>query len=1531
MSDFTLPLPRRKRGGILKKDDNNTVIGVPFENASTAAPPSLNRAKRRVSFAPEATMTTFENLTPLRNFAQTQDRGHVAQTSFGGFSKPGFGAVVDWKEERERVREEKGRGLVRDKARDQSKTGDSARDKLRESTVSRDSRDSRDRQSLSTIFGNFRPSRDSFAASESFSESREFEGSINLSRDQSVRGTPGTGNVVKTSFKELFQRAMSKSRESGARDSLLIGTSSRDRNSILGHVTSTHTLVEEDETGGEVDMELTEVALRDKSGLTEMGGMGGGSSRGEGSRSREEARSREETRARDGSRENNNSHDSNIYPVNSTDTSLAASPVKMEDDGMDFTNVPRAGSRDQEGVARDSFGSRGSSSRDSGEMDFTNVTLARDIAEAGVGAGEMDFTNVGVSRGEDTGSRGDTVSRDRTGLSRISEHDSDSMEYTSVSIPSVARIVSEEVLVRSGLSPGGSPRVREVGKESMDFTNVPRSNRTTERTTEGSGNRGTEGNEGNGGTEGGTFAIPSTRATPARPIASARGVGTPRPSLNREEDMSFTQTNVRGGDMSFTNVPGRSGTTADTPRGVKRRRVDEGEMEFTEVDVVRGDMSAMDSVPETIGARDTSGMDFTVPVPAVSAPVTAADTSGMDFTGPVVPDAMDDGMDFTRPVERVEEAEEGVNMSFTRPVTSVQDTDMSFTRPVDVPQQMDMSFTRPVTVQEEQEVEMSFTRPVEVPQETENDNMSFTRPIDAPQDDNMSFTRPVEVPQDDNMSFTRPVDLPQDDNMSFTRPVDVPGEREEGNMSFTRPVDVPQDTDMSFTRPVDVQDGDMSFTNTNVTRSSATGTGMDFTRPVPGGVQVGGIEIGGVEVGGDGARLSRDRRTSRRTSRDDHSDYEFTTFGQQLDSSTRLVMRDGDMEKSLEEPLEEPPTEDVESHMSSTSSHVPSSHMTSNHMTSNPSHVPRASLSRATHTTVPLASTPDRIRPLSAIAETTEREDSAGSQTSSFRYPSNVNSGLTVAPNSGTFGTQFSFSTPATTNQQSTPGKRPFSELSRDETTPDKSREDESLDPTAPMSLRHRFELLSTPRKVKVKRGGVGAGSTRIGASVSRDSRSVLTRVGDFGSPAIPSDSLTMTKFLQMIDMQFMDDFLLPGKRQPNADVSQCSLSQYLVHSYLHPHVQLYSWAVEHLRKDIEVRSANFAQLDQETLNDVPPIFVDYTSADSGVKLLLNKQFALDKQYYRVEARKSWYQWRKSISMDLYKRLATNRDLLRSDLSIIDRDSETVSTQVADLKQALDTANSHLTQLKNLSTDVELKRQVCSELQDVQHELLPLVDKLEQVNQTVVELESEVSQEVQKQDEIKTQLMEQQKRLLDNRHIDFREIEQLQEKLKKTEQKKGLKLVKFETNGDAVFESRDLTLTVSRESHLVVSISARSSLSGDKCAAVKLLSLGQKTVAGVTADWSRVNQFYSALDDILLTFNSRYQVTSSGQFELFIKLLTHKGQSRTDIQVRFPFAEIVNYPNMAGCHVTSKCVYGVSSGVSFTTFDSCLEVLLSVK
>lgn len=1322
-------------------------------------------------------MTTFENLTPLRNFVNAE-KGQT--TSFGGFSKPGFG-VVDWKEERERVREEK-----RDrkgKSRDTTGTAGLSRDQV---GPSRDPPPSvtRDRQSLSTIFGNFRPSRDSFAGTNtgaagesfSFSESRDMD----ASRDLTNLTQP------KTSFKELFQRAMSKSRESGARDSLLLGVS-RDRNSILGnHVTGT--LVEEDEEG-EVEMELTEVqqaGLRQQSGLRNL-----------------VERSREE-------------EDQSRVP-------LSASPVKAEqedDDGMDFTNVPKAsgGSRDVGESARDSLESRdgGGSARDSLEsrdsnasvgMDFTNVSLARDMAAVSDTSRDMDFTNVPRSRA----------------LSRISEHDSDGMDYT---VPSVARIVSEETLIRSGLSPGGSPRVRDVGGVTMDFTNVARAVAVS-------------GRDSRPPSVGFEFAVPSRRVETQD--VSSRG-----------EDMSFT--NVPGGsgevemefavpgssqEMSFTNVPRAErrssessvrSESSDTPRGIKRRRVDEEDMDFTGVQNVTGDMSF--TGVQRVG--DASGMDFTVPVQ--TARPTVGDTS-MDFTAPVtVPRPDTSVMDFTVPVQ-----------TQSRPrVSAVHDTSMEFTHPVTTrPDTSVMDFTHPVTARPDSSV-MDFTHPIS---RADTSVMDFTRPVeaaDAEQDDGMDFTRPVEHAETE-----------QDDGMDFTHPVAVP--RDTSGMDFTRPVEAHQDDEdgMEFTRPIDTD-------YSSVTRSTATG--MDFTRPVPGGVEVGSIQQ---------ARLSRDR-TSR-----DYSDYEFTTFGQQLDSSTRLLSRDMradeiDMERSLEEPLEEPPVE-------------------RDHVTDSPSQ--------------------SRERPLSTIAETTEREDSAGNH-------GNRRSSKHVI--SGTFGSQY---TPGT------PGKRPFSELSRDDQEDvSRSREDESaeMDLTEPMSLKHRFELLSTPRKVKTKRAGVAV-SRDVAASVSRD-------VAASGSRAFSRDSvvrgshdpssLTMTQFLNMIDMQFMDNFLLPGKRPSKP--SNTPLSQYLVNSYLHPHVQLYSWAVEHLRKDIEVRSANFAELDLETLNDVPPIFVDYTSADSGVKLLLNKQFALDKQYYRVEARKSWYEWRKSISMDLYKRLATNRDLLRSDLSIIDADSEVVSTEVAGLRESLGQLNTQLTQLKNLSTDVELKRQVCEDLQDVQQNLMPLVDKLEQLNTTAVQLESEVNQEVQKHDELKTQLMEQQKRLLDNRHIDFSEIEQLQEKLKKVEQRKGLKLVKFE-GSSAVFESRDLVMTVASDSNHVTAIAAKPSLSLDKQEAVKLLPLNEVAVAGVTAKWDHVTRFFDALAEIKLAFNCKSHVTEERQFELSIKLLTNKGQNRTDIQVRFPFAEILNYPQMDNCHVTSTCVYGAVAGVNFTSFDRCLEVLLSVK
>jgi kinetochore protein Spc7/SPC105 len=183
----------------------------------------------------------------------------------------------------------------------------------------------------------------------------------------------------------------------------------------------------------------------------------------------------------------------------------------------------------------------------------------------------------------------------------------------------------------------------------------------------------------------------------------------------------------------------------------------------------------------------------------------------------------------------------------------------------------------------------------------------------------------------------------------------------------------------------------------------------------------------------------------------------------------------------------------------------------------------------------------------------------------------------------------------------------------------------------------------------------------------SMDNYTVLSRVseGDEEEEEEPEGMddyplVSLTEFLKNIKVDFMDNLFLNNSTlhgthalfnpAASGDTSTWKLKDYVYATTKIPRLEMYTFSIHEMRKNIAEARLLFDQLDQETREETNPLlFREFLEAGPEMKQAMIAQFKLIKHYSRLHARGVWYDWRLQLTSGLQDALARRRQVVEDD------------------------------------------------------------------------------------------------------------------------------------------------------------------------------------------------------------------------------------------------------------------------------------------
>ncbi|KAF5118947.1 hypothetical protein DV452_001864 [Geotrichum candidum] len=185
------------------------------------------------------------------------------------------------------------------------------------------------------------------------------------------------------------------------------------------------------------------------------------------------------------------------------------------------------------------------------------------------------------------------------------------------------------------------------------------------------------------------------------------------------------------------------------------------------------------------------------------------------------------------------------------------------------------------------------------------------------------------------------------------------------------------------------------------------------------------------------------------------------------------------------------------------------------------------------------------------------------------------------------------------------------------------------------------------------------------------DNYTVLSRVseGDEEEDEEPEGMddyplISLTEFLKSIKVDFMDNLFLNNSTlhdthalfnpATSGDTSTWKLKDYVYATTKIPRLEMYTFSIHEMRKNISEARLLFDQLDQETREETNPLlFREFLEAGPEMKQAMIAQFKLIKHYSRLQARGVWYDWRLQLTSGLRDALARRRQVVEDDRRLL--------------------------------------------------------------------------------------------------------------------------------------------------------------------------------------------------------------------------------------------------------------------------------------
>lgn len=232
---------------------------------------------------------------------------------------------------------------------------------------------------------------------------------------------------------------------------------------------------------------------------------------------------------------------------------------------------------------------------------------------------------------------------------------------------------------------------------------------------------------------------------------------------------------------------------------------------------------------------------------------------------------------------------------------------------------------------------------------------------------------------------------------------------------------------------------------------------------------------------------------------------------------------------------------------------------------------------------------------------------------------------------------------------------------------------------SAPVSVRSsaQKEVVASPRRLsnasprRISLGsniGTPLRTPRPGSRAANALRGIFTP-DKSTAPATPVeeeepvDPITLTEFLAMTNITFMDNLTTTKRREtfvlpPNL-LNSATLFDYVKAAAITvPMLELYQFCCKELKKYIADGKEVVEAIDRDTAAENPLLFREYLEAPDDLREIMDHQFRLIKTHSRLTAKDTWYDWRGKLLAPVKAALETNLQQLQRDQKYVEKYTE---------------------------------------------------------------------------------------------------------------------------------------------------------------------------------------------------------------------------------------------------------------------------------
>lgn len=157
---------------------------------------------------------------------------------------------------------------------------------------------------------------------------------------------------------------------------------------------------------------------------------------------------------------------------------------------------------------------------------------------------------------------------------------------------------------------------------------------------------------------------------------------------------------------------------------------------------------------------------------------------------------------------------------------------------------------------------------------------------------------------------------------------------------------------------------------------------------------------------------------------------------------------------------------------------------------------------------------------------------------------------------------------------------------------------------------------------------------------------------------------VSLTEFLKSIKVEFLDNlFSIKSSlydapvlftTKDNAESPTWQLADFASAITKIPRLEMYTFSIHEMRKNIADARLMFEQLEQETREGANPlVFREFLEAGPEMKQIMIDQFSLTKQFSRAQVCSLWYEWRLKLTGGVQEGLTRRRQIVEDDRALL--------------------------------------------------------------------------------------------------------------------------------------------------------------------------------------------------------------------------------------------------------------------------------------